>query len=293
MNEYVCPVCKGLLSVTDNDCTCTCTVCQTRYEIRQDIPILLPPSLAVETWQEAAAWDEDGRRMETALATWETLLFKEAAVREFSDTISCVSFRGRALEIGTGSGWASALVKLKFPGMEVYASDVALASIHKAQEMAGLFGVYVDHYLAMDTAMMPFPDDTFDILFGCSVLHHIADLPRALCEIYRVLKPGGTYFGTGEEAVPKLWQWLLTKTGIRAATDIYGLPERMFTYPSWRQMFRAAGFTECRLSVSKNPRYKYDTRASYLYNLMLGAVPDAVITRLMGCSLIITAGKSR
>ena len=41
-----------------------------------------------------------------------------------------------------------------------------------------------------DAHQLPFPDARFDVVFGGSILHHL-DFPRALDEIYRVLRPGG------------------------------------------------------------------------------------------------------
>ena len=38
---------------------------------------------------------------------------------------------------------------------------------------------------------MPFPDNSFDIVFSHGVLHHIPDVLAAQKEIARVLKPGG------------------------------------------------------------------------------------------------------
>jgi SAM-dependent methyltransferase len=38
---------------------------------------------------------------------------------------------------------------------------------------------------------MPFPDNSFDIVFSHGVLHHIPDILAAQKEIARVLKPGG------------------------------------------------------------------------------------------------------
>lgn len=39
---------------------------------------------------------------------------------------------------------------------------------------------------------IPWPDNSFDMVFSHGVLHHIPDIRRAQAEIHRVLKPGGT-----------------------------------------------------------------------------------------------------
>jgi ubiquinone/menaquinone biosynthesis C-methylase UbiE len=41
---------------------------------------------------------------------------------------------------------------------------------------------------------LPYPDGTFDGVFAWSVFEHVADIPRALAEIFRVLRPGGAFF---------------------------------------------------------------------------------------------------
>ena len=38
---------------------------------------------------------------------------------------------------------------------------------------------------------LPFDDESFDLVFGHAVLHHIPDLERAFGEFHRVLRPGG------------------------------------------------------------------------------------------------------
>jgi SAM-dependent methyltransferase len=43
----------------------------------------------------------------------------------------------------------------------------------------------------MDITQIRFPDDSFDTVLCSHVLEHVADDHRALCEIRRVLKPGG------------------------------------------------------------------------------------------------------
>ena len=46
-----------------------------------------------------------------------------------------------------------------------------------------------------DCFKLPFEDDSFDIVVGNGVLHHLPDKDPAIGEIARVLRPSGTYFG--------------------------------------------------------------------------------------------------
>jgi SAM-dependent methyltransferase len=45
---------------------------------------------------------------------------------------------------------------------------------------------------------MPFEDESFDIVFGHAVLHHLPNLQASFDEFMRVLKPGGRIFFAGE-----------------------------------------------------------------------------------------------
>ena len=64
---------------------------------------------------------------------------------------------------------------------------------HNAQEL----GLDVET-AACDAAELPFEDESFDLVLGHAVLHHLPDLDRCFAEFMRVLKPGGTLFFAGE-----------------------------------------------------------------------------------------------
>lgn len=46
-----------------------------------------------------------------------------------------------------------------------------------------------------DATAMPFPDDSFDSVVSCLMLHHLIDWERAIAEVARVLRPGGIFVG--------------------------------------------------------------------------------------------------
>lgn len=45
-------------------------------------------------------------------------------------------------------------------------------------------------FISGDAEALPFRNESFDLVYGCSVLHHL-DLEEALREVRRVLRPGG------------------------------------------------------------------------------------------------------
>jgi SAM-dependent methyltransferase len=66
-----------------------------------------------------------------------------------------------------------------------------------AQRNACSLGFEVDGRVA-DAERLPYDDDSFDIVIGHAVLHHIPDLDQSFAEILRVLKPGGRFVFAGE-----------------------------------------------------------------------------------------------
>src|SRR6185436_14103404 len=58
-------------------------------------------------------------------------------------------------------------------------------------------GLEIDGRVA-DAESIPYDDDTFDLVVGHAVLHHIPDVEQSLREVMRVLKPGGRFVFAGE-----------------------------------------------------------------------------------------------
>ena len=66
-----------------------------------------------------------------------------------------------------------------------------------------MFGLLVALILAVETvaceaSALPFDDESFDLVFGHAVLHHLPDLGGAFREFRRVLRPGGVVAFCGE-----------------------------------------------------------------------------------------------
>jgi SAM-dependent methyltransferase len=130
----------------------------------------------------------------------------------------------RALEIGAGTGYFTLnLLRAGVIG-DAVATDISPGMLQALERSAGELGERVET-AACEAAELPFGDDSFDLVFGHAVLHHLPDLDAAFREFRRVLRPGGLIAFCGEPsrygdriaAVPKrgaralspLWRTLM------------------------------------------------------------------------------------
>ena len=103
----------------------------------------------------------------------------------------------RALELGCGSGFF--LLNLIQSGVARRGSvtDLSPGMVKVATRNGQNLGLDVDGRVA-DAEGIPYDDDTFDLVVGHAVLHHIPDVELSLREVVRVLKPGGRFVFAGE-----------------------------------------------------------------------------------------------
>jgi ubiquinone/menaquinone biosynthesis C-methylase UbiE len=94
----------------------------------------------------------------------------------------------RVLEVGVGMG-ADYLEWLK-AGAQVTGVDLSSASLEQAKRRCEIAGYEPDLRLS-DAEHLPFPDNTFDVVYSYGVMHHSPDTSRCIREAWRVLKPGG------------------------------------------------------------------------------------------------------
>jgi SAM-dependent methyltransferase len=98
---------------------------------------------------------------------------------------------GRLLEIGCGIGVDS--IQLAKCGFDVTAVDLTQNALEVAREFAKHRNVDIDFRLG-NAEGLDFPDDSFDAVYSFGVLHHTPDIGKAVSEVHRVLRPGGTAY---------------------------------------------------------------------------------------------------
>jgi ubiquinone/menaquinone biosynthesis C-methylase UbiE len=104
---------------------------------------------------------------------------------------------GESLEIGCGTGFFT--LNLKQAGVldKTYVTDLSPGMVEATKKNAENLGFTVEGRVA-DAERLPYDDESFDLVIGHAVIHHIPDVERAFGEMLRVLRPGGRFVICGE-----------------------------------------------------------------------------------------------
>src|SRR3984957_5930355 len=94
------------------------------------------------------------------------------------------------LELGCGTGilWRGSV---KVPrGWRVILTDMSGGMLRETRATLAQLGRSFT-YMQADAQAIPFRDESFDAVIANHMLYHVPDIPRALGEVRRVLKPSG------------------------------------------------------------------------------------------------------
>jgi ubiquinone/menaquinone biosynthesis C-methylase UbiE len=94
----------------------------------------------------------------------------------------------KVLEIGVGLG--ADHQKFAEADAILYGIDLTRRAIDHTHHRFDLLGL-ISKLKVADAENLPFDDETFDLVYSWGVLHHSPDTPKAIDEVFRVLKSGG------------------------------------------------------------------------------------------------------
>ncbi len=145
-------------------------------------------ALAARIKREQETYDEGLRRDRYDDVLSHCQGFWHAAVLDlFRRTLSNESVKD-ALEIGS-HGWDMVFADGVAPPANLHCINISEAELETGRRKAEARGLSM-RFHQMDAHKLQFDDNSFDVVFGFGILHHL-DYARALDEIKRVLRPGG------------------------------------------------------------------------------------------------------
>ena len=96
---------------------------------------------------------------------------------------------GILLDLGAGTGDLAQEAIKQYPDGQVFAADFTLGMMQAGQKRSGPKVAFT----AADALQIPYANHSFDAVVSGFLLRNVVDLPLALREQWRVLKPGGIF----------------------------------------------------------------------------------------------------
>lgn len=171
------------------------------------------------------------------------------------------------LDVCCGTGFLSYHLVQRVSPARLVLMDISPDEMREARSLVSrVSGNIRVEYLVGDALVSGLPDDSFDVIIGNSFLHHFYDVPKALEEFRRLLKPGGVFVSLHEPteaAIPleggsvrRFMKYLLSGSkyidsmryrgsGIapQGGTDVW-----IFQASDMRELTGGAGFVNIRVS---------------------------------------------
>ena len=105
------------------------------------------------------------------------------------------NFSGKLLEVPVGTGILTMPLYQTLPQADITCLDYSPDMMRQAQEKAECLNLKNVAFRQGDVGALPFADGAFDIVLSLNGFHAFPDKEAAYREVFRVLKPGGTFCG--------------------------------------------------------------------------------------------------
>lgn len=173
-----CPACTGALD------TWRCVACGETYPVVDGIPVLVPPGsplrsrlvstgtgLGTNADRQREYWEHDAVHRDVQHPVVKA--FAEQRWAHVGRHLDLSALDG-VLDVGCGNGFSSVHAPFR---VEPVGCDGALAMLRRNP---------LANRICADAATLPFDDDSFDLVMGWELLHHVAEPWRVLAEMRRV-----------------------------------------------------------------------------------------------------------
>jgi len=154
----------------------------------------------------------------------------------------------RALDVATAAGH-TALAFAPYVA-HVTATDITDEMLAEAEKLASARGTANITTAKADAQALPFADASFDLVTCRIAAHHFPDGPRFVAEVWRVLKPGGTFALVDNISPDALSTPGFPPDELRAAAEAYNAFEKLrdpshgrcLTTEEWTALITRRGF---------------------------------------------------
>jgi ubiquinone/menaquinone biosynthesis C-methylase UbiE len=192
-----------------------------------------------------------GKRLRFTLDTRQFFLLKflqTGIARAFSSGVT----EPKIVDFGCGAGGTtlnfSSMINVPMEGFDIFSTQIQIANQH-----AKNIGSSSTFRVLNPDGTFPLSAASVDVLFSADVLGHVPNIPQALKEWARILKPNGTVALFTEASYSPGDQSLMARLAREGMDMISGVPEHISLFPRdvLEAHFREAGFeVEVRYSAN-------------------------------------------
>jgi len=209
----VCPVCKCQLHKNTN-IELQCIKCANKYEIKDDIPILLPPNLEEFKVLEAEYHDHEAHHYGeiNMINSYHVTHYNE----KYLNILNALDKNSILLEVGSGDGNdANRITNLE---LTVIQSDISYEMVNLAKNSKKNNSKTI--YVVSDAEKIPCIDGSLDAIMIVGALHHLPSPITFFKEARRALSPNGIIIVGCE---PNSWPYFIIYPCIRFLKKILRL----------------------------------------------------------------------
>jgi len=184
----------------------------------------------------------------------------DTALKQLSNGPKCI------LEIGGGSQIISRYLLKKYPSVKIVCTDLSKKRIDMFSEYHDSPDDNLTILGDINAANMPFEDESFDLIIGDAMLHHIDHLKPALFEINRCLKKSGKAIFVREPVIGALGVLIYKLFLHLKKIDKHILGnyiEHKRVLSQWYYEFYMSGFEVKTLRFWKNQKYIWRIRSIF------------------------------
>ncbi len=207
---------------------------------------------------------------------------------EFQERAADYQFYGidlqgkEVLDIGGGTGVAS-LIALEMGAAKVVCGDISEYMLERGREKVRTLATGSDRieFCQLDAESLPFNNNSFDFVMTGMAFGLFPDQKKAVKEMYRVLRPGGSV-SLGAHGPEHYWEAI--DTNLRAINKKYVLGYRLDFWPRTEKqihlLMKDAGFKDIRTNrfiwrnLFKTPTDACDFFAAVTANWWFAKVPE-------------------
>lgn len=126
-------------------------------------------------------WDENVKSFRQSLSRMNQVMAETAQISPYD----------LVLDAGCGVGGSSIFLASAI-GCRVIGVTLSEKQVQQAMENASLKNITaLTHFRVMDYSATDFPDESFDVIWGCESICYADDKEKFIKEAFRLLKPGG------------------------------------------------------------------------------------------------------